>query len=251
MLAAYLDETGHSKDPDRKVVGFGALLASVEAWKGFDIRWKALCDDEEFRIKGAFHMTDFAAQRGHYKNWPEPKRQKFLQRVFEIVRETNPMPIGAIVSLADFNSLSEEQRSKFVDPYYIALQECAHNIGTTALLTGKPDINNPNLVHMTVSEHPEFKKAMELWDALRRYTLTGLFLHSCVCSRPDEVLPLQAADIWAYELGHHFQHIVPTQVTPRWPFRQFVEIAQANAVGSRFFTFFDRKELLQRLLGEF
>ena len=50
----------------------------------------------------------------------------------------------------------------------------------------------------------------------------ALFMQAYVSDSPKDCTPLQAADLWAYELGHHFERIRPLAKTPRRPFRQFV-----------------------------
>jgi hypothetical protein len=49
-------------------------------------------------------------------------------------------------------------------------------------------------------------------------------MESYLSGEQSEYAGLQAADLWAYELRHHFDVIRPAGQKPRWPFTQFIEL---------------------------
>src|SRR6185437_13825312 len=52
-------------------------------------------------------------------------------------------------------------------------------------------------------------------------------------------LVCRAADLWAYELRHHFQVIRPAGKAARWPFQQFVKLGLNYDFVHDFITYHD------------
>lgn len=93
----------------------------------------------------------------------------------------------------------------------------------------EPTGQGPGPVTMVYAHHPEHSHGLAstgtLWDAVREHNrIVALFMQSYVCETPKDCTPLQAADLWAYELGHHFDRIRPEGKRPRWAFREFVKM---------------------------
>ncbi len=131
MLSAYLDETGHAKDEQQKFAGMGGLVAPAAFWETFEAKWqKALAD---FNIP-YFHMREFAHTTGIFSGWAgnEPKRQKLFGKLMRILETTYPIPIGSIVSLADYRRLSPARQNYFGDPYNLTLGNCISTLLTMA-----------------------------------------------------------------------------------------------------------------------
>lgn len=248
MLCAYFDETGHSADPKRRFVGIGGFLARAEAWQSFDCKWRELC--AAACIASPFHMTDFNGFRGQFENWrseSDHKRMNFLEQAINIIEKANPTPVGAIVSVEDFRSLRPDQQAQLRDPYFVAFQECTYQLAFAVAITAPRE-----KVQMVYARQKEFSgSAGQLWNVIKEHNpLLGFWMNSYTVAEPRERTPLQAADIWAYELGRHFEYVLPNKSEWRWAFRRFVQMAVKNSVGHRFFTYFDSQEMLDRL-GEF
>jgi hypothetical protein len=138
-VISYADETGHSKDPNKEVVGIGALLASSEKWLTFDTDWKRVL--HENHGTEPFHMMEFSAFKGQFSSgWDEPKRQKLLGELMSVIEAADAVPIGAVVFIKDFNSLSEAQQNQLLDPYFVAFQFVTYNLGMAAGLLNWPPI---------------------------------------------------------------------------------------------------------------
>lgn len=61
-LTSYMDETGHSDDPNLDYVGMAGFVAPSGSWEVFDAGWKDLMHNAGLREP--FHMKDFAHSRG-------------------------------------------------------------------------------------------------------------------------------------------------------------------------------------------
>lgn len=222
-LISYVDEAGHAKDARRTFLCLAGLVAREAAWKRFDEEWRAVCAEEGISLP--FHMADFAGFRGQFKGWTEEKRIQALGRLVQAVKHAHAIPIGSVVSVKDFNAFEATLKDGMKDPYFMAFQPLTFHMAVAASM--EEPIGGP--VAMIYAHHPEHSDGLgnteELWEALRRHNpIVALFMESYVCGEQKEHTPLQAADIWAYELGHHFEVIRPAGRTPRWAFQEFVKI---------------------------
>jgi len=234
MLIAYMDESGHSDDTD--FVGMAGLVAPSVRWETFEREWGHT--PKEAGIS-SFHMREFAHSVGEFRKWKEnePKRKELLAKLMAVVSRTNAVAIGAIVSRADFRTLKPDRQLKFLDPYYACFQTCAWGAARLASF-GPPD----EKVAMVFGDHSEFKgRAERLWRAMKRYLDLGAKMESYTFSDARRVVPLQAADIVAYELRQHFDNrLNRPDLKPRWAFTQILK-------GHPLFLYFDRALLLWAL----
>jgi hypothetical protein len=235
---SYADEAVHSADPRRTYLCLAGLVAKEESWKDFDQEWRTACAEEHVALP--FHMMDFAAFGKQFHAWSEEQRKRLLKKLVAAIRHASAVPVGSVVSVKDYNAFSPSLKAKLKDPYFMALQPLTWNLAVAAILempTGP--------VSMVFAHHPEHSSGRgnseELWKAFRRNNPTvGHFMESYATMEPKDCTPLQAADLWAYELGHHFEVIRPAGMEARWPFKQFVEMGLKNHFTHDFITLHDR-----------
>jgi hypothetical protein len=257
-LTLYADESGHADDPLLYYAGMAGFVAEAGAWEVFEGEWKEL-----LRIAGVneLHMRHFVHSEGEFTKWKgkehEPERQMFLGRAIEIIKNARPVPIGAVVSLRDFESLTESQRISFLDPYYVAFQACTSGAALQAIYEDKDE-----RVAMVYSYNKEFGtgrpgevysvdqagRAEQLWHAMKRsHGRHCARMGSYGSSTPREMMPLQAADLLAYELCHEFENqLKRPDLGMRWPLRQMLGLLK---VPIPLLILYDRKELLHRVKG--
>ncbi len=91
--------------------------------------------------------------------------------------------------------------------------------------------------------------AEELWNAVKKHNVSaGNWMGSYTPAEPADLPPLQVTDIWAYSLGHMIEHKPPKKVEAETTFRFFVQLTfDSQKLGHKFFTRFDRNEMLLRL----
>src|SRR5271165_57520 len=236
---AYVDESGHAKDPKRDFVCLAGLLAQEAQWAGFEPAWDAACD--EHGLTKPFHMMDLAAFRGQFREWTEAKRRSLLAKLFGVIRDAQATPIGSVVSVPDFNAQTSSLKSAFRDPYFVAFQTLTFNLAVAAGMAYPP-----GRVTMVYARHPQHSKgranAGNLWLAIRRANIiVSVFMESYRLDTPQNCAPLQAADLWAYELGHHFNVIRPAKKRPRGAFQQFVKMGLNDEFTNDFLTYHDAK----------
>ena len=240
-----MDETGHPDDPTLEFVGMAGFVAPAGAWDVFNEGWVDLLRNAGLRKP--FHMVDFAHSKGQFAAWKnnEQVRRSFLARAVALIVETQATPIGAIVSLSAFRSLTLDQQTSFLDPYYVAFQTCTRGAAIEAVFE-EPD-EKVAMVYAYQSQYGTNKggRAEALWRAIKKHYDHGSRLGSYASSTPGERYPLQAADLFAYELSHEFEsRIKRPSADMRWSLRQIVAMYRIPVPQ---ILFFDRKELLRRV----
>ena len=234
---SFVDESGHSKDPRRGHVSLAGLVASRAAWTTLESEWSRV--SEAHGLTQPFHMRDFSAFKGQFKDWTETQRRELLAGLMATIGRARAIPIGSVVSTRFFNNLSTEMKSNFRDPYMLAFQPLTYHLAVAASLA-----TPPGPITMVYAHHPEHSDGLanseKLWESLREHNpLIKYFMESYGCARASEHAGLAAADLWAYELGHHFDFIRPAGRQPRWAFREFVKLGLNYQFAHNFITYHD------------
>jgi hypothetical protein len=235
MLRAYLDESGHSADPNITDVSVCGVVASHEQWAEFEPKWKNVL--QAFGVV-QLHMKDFAHFQGEYREWNEERRKEFLGSLFKVVNAHSEGNLAATMPLDVFGSLTTEQQAMLgSDPYYPCFSACIIGGATCALHLG-------DQIDFVVSEAPGFRgKAVDFYSRCKnphapadlRDKLAGMKFGT-----PQTDFPLQFADLVAYEVNKSVRVARETDNwLERWPLAQLKE---------RMLTieFFDRKTMNER-----
>ena len=248
-FGSYCDEFGHHQDPTKRVMGIAGLLAWTDSWDRFNSEWKQLLEHEG--IPNPFHMTDFVHHKKQFKDWDSPQRRLVvLGNLLKVIKKANVIPIAAAVVLKDFNSLTAEQQSQLKGPYYVAFQQVSFQIGFAATMLALHS-SNP-LEHSVSMSYARLKKftgpAEQLWQAIKKHNPhVGPWMGSYTAADPIDCLPLQAADIWAYSLGHMHEHHPAKNYEAGVAYQFFLREAMKHEIGHSFYEVFDRETLLTKL----
>lgn len=234
---SFVDEAGHAKDPNQRYLCLAGLLATENAWNTFEVEWRDAC--AAAGLKKPFHMKDLAAQRKEFKGWPEEKRRGLLSQLISTIIRAGGIPIGSVVSLDGYNALPSQDKVRLKDPHFLAFQTLTYQIAAAAGISIEP-----GPATMVYAHHPEHSDGLgntrQLWEAVRKFNpIIWQFMESYVCSEQTDHPGLQAADLWAYELRHHFQVIRPAAREPRWPFMQFVKLGLNYSFTHDFISYHD------------
>jgi hypothetical protein len=224
MLTAYFDESGHSATQ-----GFFALAAFVapsDAWLVFDVAWQDTLNNCNAPY---LHMREFAHSLGPYEGWTEEQRRSLLRGCVSAIKVAQAVAIGAVLDVADFNTLSDDGRIRLRDPFFCCFQEVVRGAAISGVFE-----NRGVKVDMVFSAQDEFRgQAMQLHEAMLqdndlRDRIGGLRFEDM-----RRCLALQAADLMAYELRQHY-HLGREDPPPRtrWAFREIVE-HQRTVLGAR------------------
>ena len=130
---SYMDETGHVDDPALHFAGMAGFVAPAGAWGVFEEQWSDVLRNAG--LSEPFHMKDFAHSEGQFRSWKgqKGKRELLFGRLLSIIADTKAEPVGTIVSINDFKTLTDSQQDSFLDPYYIAFQKCVRGAAASAV----------------------------------------------------------------------------------------------------------------------
>src|SRR6478752_1621845 len=103
-MTAYFDESG--THDGSQVTVFAGFMAMSGNWIPFSEAWRealelfGLLDDG---APGYFHMADFVARRGAYKDWTEDERRQRIEYLLRLINHYAGCSIGVALprALAD------------------------------------------------------------------------------------------------------------------------------------------------------
>jgi hypothetical protein len=189
-----------------------------------------------------FHMMHFSGRKREFKGWTEERRRRLLGKLIDAIRKTQAIPVGSVVMMRGPDALSEPVQRHYRDAHFIAFQPLTYHIAVAANMMSPVEGPGPGPVTMVYAHHPQHSQGLastgKFWDAIREHNqIIALSMHSHVSETPTDCTPLQAADLWAYELGHHFERIRPNGKAPRWAFREFVKMGLNYSFTHNFITY--------------
>jgi uncharacterized protein DUF3800 len=218
---AYMDETGHAADGSQKFCGMAGFLAPAYKWERFESNWNAVLN--EFHIP-YFHMKEYAHSKGVFKGWEkdEGKRQELFNKLLNKIAAIRAVPTGSITSLEGFRRLSREDQLAWHDPYLRSLLDCTSAAGF--LLDDQP----PQVKFAVVfSQQSEFRhRAEHVYQLIGEASPFGNRMLYPDFKDMRDLVPLQAADIIAYELHREFERrLHRPHARPRHGYTRIVEMA--------------------------
>jgi len=249
-----MDETGHSDDPKFHFAGMAGFVAPANLWKALGKYWKKVLN--KFDLTEPFHMKDFAHSQGQFKNWKgdEDKRKSLYGKLIEGIVAVGPalQPVGTIVSVEGFRSLSERQQKSLLDPYYVAFQRCSRGAASVGMF-GEPRekvamVYSYNEEYGATKPQKEYSvdqagRAEQLWHMMKKHTDFGPWMGSYASNTPGELVQLQIADLFAYELAKEFENLLKRPDDKmRWGLRQ---ILTKEHFPTAMISLMDRLELLR------
>jgi Protein of unknown function (DUF3800) len=213
VLKAFFDESGHSASSS--FVCMGGCIASLEAWSAFEKEWEYVLRKYEITC---FHMNHFESNRREFKKWEnEPAKHKgCLADLINIMNDHIDLYIGISANVED-HKLSPPPKN---DPYFNCLTTCIDHIASYV-----SDLPGDQRIEVVFADNPEFgARVRRLYPKVR--DASGMYgkLATDTYGFPRDILPLQAADIVAYETNKEWQRQANDCRRPmRWPFTQLIE----------------------------
>lgn len=225
MLSAYLDASG-THDASRVLVVAG-LLSTPDDWERLTEEWQGVLDGEGL---ADFHASDCAAGGGAFRDrvvWPAPRRQDLYMRLARITATRSRWRIWAAIVVEEYRDTFDDERMGFgICAGLCAQQACLHAVfeGPNASM---PYVFDQGDLHGRFA-FDSFDEMMSRGNPFRIQTLT----------KADRrvMLPLQAADLHAYEIYRFFSDQVLSiqdgnSRTLRSPLRELFAIREAYPLG--------------------
>jgi hypothetical protein len=199
ILSAYFDESG--THAGSRVLCVAGYLSTPERWVAFERDWKSALKDCGIPF---FHMVDFANHAPpYYSGWSHSQRRVNYSRLVDIIKKRTLGSVGVCVpiDLYDKYVAPEVKGMPNGKPYCLAAATCFLDVATLVKQRA------PAALVAYVLE----SGALGAGEILRQFQenindpITKDYLRLLSLSFGDkrELVPLQAADILAYELYKH------------------------------------------------
>lgn len=249
---AAIDDSG--SEPQSPVFILGGFVASTKAWAAFSTEWQAALDEkpalEYFKMSEAARLQE---QFARSKGWDEAKRDNRLITFARIIKKYAHLRIHASVRNDEFEkyikSVPVPQRKLGIDsPYTLLFMQII-----LAMATGGDQFDLAGACDFVFDEQGAFSQEALAWwpnfksgiDRLSKSDLPRYVGSPPIFRNDREFLPLQAADLYAWQIRqHHIQNRV-LLVPPNRLLRQFEDMA---AIG-RNYGENELKHLREVLLG--
>lgn len=215
MLFGYFDETGiHGPDGALSALTIGGCIASLDAWQAFEIAWQKVLDTEPDVT--CFHMSKFEAWKPPY-NWllengnrDEFRHARFLDALLDAIIKHVKIYIGYT------NLVFDSEVDHFEKLYVKGIVDLImHGIKDHHTTLGEEK------VHWVFAHHHDVKER-RIKDYHQILDWAGERVADVSVGRPENLLPLQAADLVVYELARAYRD----GRRDRYPFKRLREGAQ-------------------------
>ena len=189
MFKIYMDESGtHDGSP---IVTVAAYIARPLTWKAFTNKWNA----KKKPIK-VFHSSECNGFKGEFEGWERAARDALVIRLTEVMRTHNMMGFVTGLDLRSFEKAMAENpelKEMLPSPYGACFHWTIGNV--MRMLDGK---TNERLAffHEINDYEDDAKDAFKFIRENRVHHKSGMTLSF---GGKDDFVPLQAADILAYE----------------------------------------------------
>jgi uncharacterized protein DUF3800 len=196
MFTAYLDDSGTHKGSINVTVG--GFVASVEQWKAFEDDWSWLLEEYDLAVDpGYFHMTDYNARQGPYVGWGDDKRIEFMRSLTSIIRKRVSAGIAASLPAHNYAKVKAALPEAF-SAYTTCAHICWKHLGQWAEENGYESAIACEFEEGTQGGGEILASHRDLLlnhpKTSEQYHLGGIGFHT-----KKRMLPLQAADFFAYE----------------------------------------------------
>ena len=248
MLQAYFDESGtHSGSPVLSVAGY---IASDEQWRHFEREWANVLKRSGHSQGKPFHMTDFECRHRLYREWSDEKRQWTIRRLIGIIKRRVRYGFSSSIEMAAYEELIgaplRMQGKTSLDgahsAYSLCLADCLKQFEFWA---NKQSVSDRVAYFFEAGAGfgNDVTRMMSEISSSPRESARFRF-GSWSFAEKSKVLPLQAADINAYESLKYWRNELFSDKT-RSLRRSFESLLQIPQFGQ----YIDRADLL-RLISQ-
>lgn len=211
MLAAYFDESG-THDGSSAIVVAG-YLSSEERWEDFARAWTDMLRETSL-IR--WHQVHFAHSVKEYTGWADKKRVESMQRVTKIINETVICGVVCGVDATAFKELSPRFSTPPYAPYAFCAMVCFKHLEKWAAENFHSDPIDC-IFESGAQGGGEISRMVQDLMSDEDGDKLSFRIGSVRFESKKDVLPVQAADVLAYEFylealnGHVSGELRPTR----------------------------------------
>jgi len=147
-----------------------------------------------------FHMSEYESRKGAFADWPDRKRIAVIKRLTEIITSNAAHGVAAAVVVEDYKELVAGLE-KTASPYVFCVARCLTQVAKWAKLK---HLDGP-IAYVFEAGAGYVDEVEERKAEIRSSPLIGkaLRFHSLTFADKKRLIPLQAADVIAYETMKH------------------------------------------------
>jgi|GEM_PF-1023925 len=190
VLKAFIDESGtHDDSP---VLTVAAYLGRQKEWRSWTKKW-----NKAKRPVKVFHATDAQNYCGEFKGWDETKLNNFVKGLLPVIAESDIPGIAIGIHMDAFREATkgrEDLLEIFGTPYGACFQWL---VQTILYLQARAESTEKIAFYHEVNQYKA--EALAAFDHLKTYANPQGSILSLTFGGKDDYVPLQAADILAYE----------------------------------------------------
>jgi hypothetical protein len=196
MLTMYIDES-YSHPPKPLIYTIAGYLSQDWRWRTFESEWNGALSAEGLDY---FHMVELAQGKHTYAKWEEKKRRKFLRKLHRIIHKHTLADFAISVVVADYDQvITPDIREGFGEPHVFATIGCLKAV--SLWLNKRRLAKRERIVYVFEKGSIHDSNLQQLFDRYvkddkQRQTYR---IEDCAFHDKKELMPLQAADVLAYE----------------------------------------------------
>ena len=211
MIRAYFDDSGtHTggKWGPSKIVLVAGIFGTEARMDSLDRNWKKLIDRPLCGRKpplSRFHMVDCQDSRGEFTGWTRTETDHFCHQLSTAIIESGVAAYGIAVSRQDWDDLVTGDVRAFVGD---AEGYCISQCFVRAVRWAKTTTFDPQMTFIFDNREPEVeRRAKTVGDAFEKHTDSPHIVGTAFLGS-KAILPLQAADLIAWEIYQHARQIL-------------------------------------------
>jgi hypothetical protein len=209
----YVDDSGSGEGMDRgNIFLLAGFIACERQWERFSTKWKKICDREpktpDFKMQRAIRLTE----RDGTPIWTAKQRDKRINQLVRLTKRTALFRVESVMAWPNYDRVVKDRvPSQFDSPYFL----CFYNtILSVANFLETAKING-TVEWVFDDQGRTGKEAVKWYDLVRasvppevRAKMGGTpnFRHD------KNVLPLKAADLYAWQIRRHLDKEQPNRV---------------------------------------
>jgi hypothetical protein len=242
-LTVYCDDSGTDNNRVAVVAGY---VGKVAQWDLFNKEWKKVL--KAFRVK-QMHRADLESLYGEFsraRGWNERRRKQFLIKLHRIIKRRTVFPIGSAIIKADFESvIPDDFKRKFGGVYGWGAHECIAMLRVWCEKSCRQHTEPINWIFEAGTKgHGQVGKMLE--ELYRDQKERVKWRIGDWSFNGKEDVPLQSADVLAYELFKHAENQVVDDGRKRGVRTSLCDLMSA-AQHSDYLKYWDKERLTEWL----
>jgi hypothetical protein len=216
VARGFFDESFQGKDcfedtidhRDTRIAAIAGYISSIKRWDKFEKQWNREVIEASARIGpskiNAFHMTDCESQHGEFEGWTPDQCLSLKKIALPIIPHRTLFGAGAAVVIKDYEELTcgatENGHPYLRDPYFF----CFFLVLEVLIRRASQWLSESEKIALFFDEKEKVVgRAKQYFDWHKRDKDKDKKLISLKYASDLDMVPIQAADILAYETAKH------------------------------------------------